>query len=321
MTTSVILLKSYCLNLKRPLLFGLFWKRFDIKYKTFAYETITVTNLPYWLIIKMKPTITKYGSKKGNQWESFYKFNNTEIVTDKNGSKRDDSIQNYFDIIVTKENDTLTVKSLWKQYFHKKYWCKIEFYLDRAIYRPGQTVYYKGMLSKKKMKLVSSQMFWWKLSLKTTIIKNIQNFEVTTNSFGSFFWEFQLPQNGLTSNFTFQAENRTAVKRWTSILGYGEFENSRTRFRVENTNAPNLKLFFEPIKRKSNQSKYSSRRCQIIFGSEYIWFKVKYKISYMVYSVYDNFYREEGSTGGGRQPQMPLASSILILLPMLTNVF
>jgi uncharacterized protein YfaS (alpha-2-macroglobulin family) len=36
---------------------------------------------------------------------------------------------------------------------------KIEFYLDRAIYRPGQTVYYKGMLSKKQMKLVSSQMF------------------------------------------------------------------------------------------------------------------------------------------------------------------
>jgi hypothetical protein len=60
----------------------------------------------------MKPTITKYWSKNGKTNETSIKFNNTEIVTDKNGyasSKRDDSIQNYFDIIVTKENDTLTV--------------------------------------------------------------------------------------------------------------------------------------------------------------------------------------------------------------------
>jgi hypothetical protein len=56
----------------------------------------------------MKPTITKYGSKTEKPMRKLLKFNNTEIVTDKNGSKRDDSIQNYFDIIVTKENDTLT---------------------------------------------------------------------------------------------------------------------------------------------------------------------------------------------------------------------
>jgi hypothetical protein len=36
---------------------------------------------------------------------------------------------------------------------------KVEFYLDRAIYRPGQTVFYKELLFKKKAKLVSSQMF------------------------------------------------------------------------------------------------------------------------------------------------------------------
>jgi hypothetical protein len=54
------------------------------------------------------------------------------------------------------------------------------------------------------------------------------------------------------------------------------FENSELALGLR-IQTPQIWSCFEPIKRElSNQSKYSSRRCrQIIFGSEYIWFKGK----------------------------------------------
>jgi hypothetical protein len=122
------------------------------------------------------------------------------------------------------------------------------------------------------MKLVSSQMFWWKLSLKTTIIKH-PNFEVTT-----FFWFFLgiSASTGANRQFHISSRDRTVKEvnihfgiRW--ILKIQELALG-----LRNTNAPNLKLFWTYKRKLSNQSKYSSRRCrQIIFGSEYIWFKGK----------------------------------------------
>ena len=132
----------------------------DIKNtKAFAYETITVTNLTVLTDYKNETNYYQILDRKTGKpiEKASIKFNNTEIVTDKNGyasSKRDDSIQNYFDIIVTKENDTLTVSNR-NRYenntsYKKSTDAKIEFYLDRAIYRPGQTVYYKGIAFQKK---------------------------------------------------------------------------------------------------------------------------------------------------------------------------
>lgn len=283
----------------------------DIKNtKAFAYETITVTNLTVLTDYKNETNYYQILDRKTGKpiEKASIKFNNTEIVTDKNGyasSKRDDNIQNYFDITVTKENDTLTVSNR-NRYenntsYKKSTDAKIEFYLDRAIYRPGQTVYYKGIAFQKKANETSIvPNVLMKIIVKDNNNKNIQNFEVTTNSFGSFSGEFQLPQNGLTGNFTFQAEEPDSSKKgehpfWDTV----NFENSGTRFRVEEYKRPKFEVVFEPIKEsyQINQNIRVEGSAKSFSGANISDSKVKYKISYMVYSVYDNSYRYRGQGG------------------------
>ncbi|SEA85729.1 Alpha-2-macroglobulin family protein [Flavobacterium gillisiae] len=288
----------------------------DIKNtKAFAYETITVTNLTVLTDYKNETNYYQILDRKTGKpiEKASIKFNNTEIVTDKNGyagSKRDDNIQNYFDIIVTKENDTLTVSNRNRYenntFYKKSTDAKIEFYLDRAIYRPGQTVYYKGIVFQKKAnetRIVPNILM--KIIVKDNNNKNIQNFEVTTNSFGSFSGEFQLPQNGLTGNFTFQAEEPDSSKKgehpfWDTV----NFENSGTRFRVEEYKRPKFEVAFDPIKEsyEVNQKIRVEGFAKSFSGATISDSKVKYRISYMVYSVYDNSYRykgQGGATGSG----------------------
>jgi hypothetical protein len=284
----------------------------DIKNtKAFAYETITVTNLS--LLTNYKNNTDYYqvvDRKTGNPIEkATIKFNNLELTTDKEGyanSERDDDIQNYFDITVAKENDSLIVYNRNRYYNRsnsniKKTDAKIEFYLDRAIYRPGQTVYYKGIVFQKKAnetRIIPNILM--KIIVKDNNNKNIQNFEVTTNSFGSFSGEFKLPQNGLTDNFTFQAEEPDSSKKgehpfWDTV----NFENSGTRFKVEEYKRPKFEVVFDPIKEsyEVNQKIRVEGFAKSFSGANISDSKVKYRISYMIYSVYDNSYRYKGQGG------------------------
>ncbi|MCL2132829.1 MAG: MG2 domain-containing protein, partial [Bacteroidales bacterium] len=83
------------------------------------------------------------------------------------------------------------------------------FFTDRAIYRPGQTVYFKGLVM-----LINEQ------SEKTEIVKNykqkiifynvnyekVAEQEVESNEFGSFAGSFVIPTIGLTGQMRIQAQ-------------------------------------------------------------------------------------------------------------------
>ncbi|MDR0438414.1 MAG: hypothetical protein LBH22_08980 [Bacteroidales bacterium] len=75
-------------------------------------------------------------------------------------------------------------------------------FTDRAIYRPGQTVYFKGILVERQgdeSKIVTN--------MSTTVRlfdanhKEVSAVEVTTNEFGSFSGHFVLPSRGLNGQF------------------------------------------------------------------------------------------------------------------------
>ncbi|MDH6306643.1 uncharacterized protein YfaS (alpha-2-macroglobulin family) [Parabacteroides sp. PF5-5] len=79
---------------------------------------------------------------------------------------------------------------------------------DRGLYRPGQTLYFKGIAYKNDRdnpQVVPNKSF--SVSLRDANYKEISNKTFTSNTFGSFTGEFTLPQQTLTGTFTLQTDN------------------------------------------------------------------------------------------------------------------
>ncbi|MCD4695661.1 MAG: hypothetical protein K8S16_05405, partial [Bacteroidales bacterium] len=104
------------------------------------------------------------------------------------------------------------------------------FFTDRAIYRPGQTVYFKGIVLEKYKNTHEI-----KPGHKTTIefldvnYQKISEIEVVANEYGSFNGSFTAPQGGLNGRMTIK--NQTGSK---SIL-------------VEEYKRPKFEVTFNPV--------------------------------------------------------------------------
>ncbi|WP_313360095.1 alpha-2-macroglobulin family protein, partial [Empedobacter sp.] len=104
----------------------------------------------------------------------------------------------------------------------------VKIFTDRAIYRPGQTVYFKGIyyLSKDKTRNIIPNS---KLTIALYDVNNkeLSKIDLTTNEFGSVNGSFILPSSALTGNFSIRAINED---------GYYSFkveEYKRPKFKVE----------------------------------------------------------------------------------------
>jgi hypothetical protein len=101
------------------------------------------------------------------------------------------------------------------------------FFTDRSIYRPGQTVYFKGIViatNKKENNIVTA--FTTTLFLKNANGENVDSLKLTTNEFGSFSGKFTLPQNVLNGEFQIQDELNNSV-------GFSVEEYKRPKFFVD----------------------------------------------------------------------------------------
>ena len=79
----------------------------------------------------------------------------------------------------------------------------LQLFTDRKIYRPGQTVYFKGIVyesNKNELKTIPNKTCT--ITLRDANYKEVLTQTVTTNSFGSFAGEFLLPQGLLNGQFT-----------------------------------------------------------------------------------------------------------------------
>lgn len=107
---------------------------------------------------------------------------------------------------------------------------KVMFFLDRSLYRPGQTVYYKALLIReeggnppeiipfrKDIEIVLADVNRQKLEASTH----------STNEFGSFSGSFTLPETGLTGQFSL-ATNLTRDRVYFNVEAY-----KRPKFFVE----------------------------------------------------------------------------------------
>ena len=106
------------------------------------------------------------------------------------------------------------------------------FYLDRAIYRPGQVVYFKGLMietdGKKDHDIVTDK--------KTTVTfydansQKITEAEFTTNEYGTFNGKFTIPFGKIGGQY------------------YISNENGSQHFRVEEYKRPKFEVKFDPVK-------------------------------------------------------------------------
>lgn len=103
---------------------------------------------------------------------------------------------------------------------------------DRSLYRPGQTIYVKGIAyeqGKESVRVLEGKTYT--VSLLDVNRKEVAQKEVRTNDFGSFSTEFMLPTSCLNGNFVIQV-NRLAS----------------STVRVEEYKRPTFTLTFNPVK-------------------------------------------------------------------------
>jgi len=99
-------------------------------------------------------------------------------------------------------------------------------FTDRAIYRPGQTVYFKGIVVDKNGNDVKIKPgYQAQVALKNASYKEVSTVEKISNEFGSFHGAFVIPQGGLNGRMTIKCE--------TGSVSFQVEEYKRPTFQVQ----------------------------------------------------------------------------------------
>ncbi|HEY4209698.1 MAG TPA: MG2 domain-containing protein, partial [Puia sp.] len=117
------------------------------------------------------------------------------------------------------------------------------FFTDRSIYRPGQTVYFKGILVTQDFDTHRSKIL---PSFKTRVIlydanrNKLDSLEVTTNDYGSYHGSFRLPSNLLNGQFRIKDDSTVqeqyfSVEEYKRPLFYVSYDTVRGSYQVGDT--------------------------------------------------------------------------------------
>lgn len=137
-----------------------------------------------------------------------------QSLTDKNGEIRFNGVKSGnwtdFSVELTNNNDTLIFRNIYLQPAYRpdaSTSVQLELFTDRAIYRPGQTLYYKGILISRKGQQVKLETHKpVKIKLMDANGREVATAEHRTNRFGSFSGSFVIPAGGLNGNYMLWAE-------------------------------------------------------------------------------------------------------------------
>ncbi len=118
---------------------------------------------------------------------------------------------------------------------------------DRSIYRPGQTIYFKGILIKKKGKqttVVAGEFV--NVVLEDANSKEVASLRLKSNAFGSFSGEFKLPASGITGEYELYADedDESDTKFYDQI---DDFESNPLEVSIEEYKRPTFEVVFKPV--------------------------------------------------------------------------
>jgi hypothetical protein len=133
----------------------------------------------------------------------------------------------------------------------------VQVYLDRHLYRPGQTVYFKAIAIqdyKGRIDVVPNTYF-------TIVVENdeddeIKKFRLKTNEYGSFTEKIELPKN-MVGRFTITVDEDEDPdpKDENSFWDEANFHTYRTNFIVEEYKRPTFEVTFDKIKNEVRLNK------------------------------------------------------------------
>lgn len=165
---------------------------------------------------------------------------------------------------------------------------RIFFFTDRSIYRPGQTIYFKGIGITKDFKTKTEKVFAPKDSIKIFLLDanedEIDSLSFKANEYGSFSGNFKIPQNVLTGRFKIEA---------------AEYDNSQKSFSVEEYKRPKFYVEFEKVKGsyKINDSITITGFTKAYAGNTIDNATVKFTVNRNARYIYDWYWR------GGYRPR------------------
>ncbi|MHB1148154.1 MAG: MG2 domain-containing protein, partial [Lutibacter sp.] len=212
---------------------------------------------------------------------------NENYITDSKGQINFTTKSSYSDVVITinhnKETATFgdyyLIESRKENIEIERTSIKSFLFTDRSIYRPAQTVYYKGIVLKSlknKSKVVANEFVDVTLyNVNREIVKSI---ELKTNDYGSFSGEFILPNNGLTGSYSIEVgKGAKKSELFNSIEG---FNFSSTEILVEEYKRPKFEAEFKPITEtyKINDSVTVNGSAIAFAGSSITDAKVAYRV-------------------------------------------
>ncbi|QQS34847.1 MAG: hypothetical protein IPM56_11310 [Ignavibacteriales bacterium] len=143
-----------------------------------------------------------------------------------------------FKLFFLKDNDRFASDDLYDSYYrfkdqYVKTYTQSMFFTDRSIYRPGQTVYFKGLMYQtngdKEQGVLENHSSV--VSFYDANMQKITDTTLTTNEFGTFNGKFVIPFGKIGGFYTLMVDEKYAA-----------------RFRVEEYKRPKFEVKFEPVK-------------------------------------------------------------------------
>lgn len=271
--------------------------------KAFAYKTLQVSNINY-----VQETESDYDSfhlldrKTGKPIENAVIRNDAFIQkTDSKGFARFELFPrndaNYSNLIFSKDNDTLYT-SYYKGTksdgdIDDNFEAKLMLFFDRAIYRPGEKVLFKGYIfqNKNNVKSVVPNLTL-RVFITDTNGNEVKEFNVQTNEFGSFNGEYEIPKNILTGQFNIRIKKPNNYEVDTKYYNEEEDEHAfwdnvdfnayqTFNFLVEEYKRPTFEITFDEIKENYTigDSVIVKGNAKSLAGSNLTNAKVSYSIS------------------------------------------
>ena len=168
----------------------------------------------------------------------------------------------------SKDDDVLNLEESYSNYTYRNNKSKrkqISWFLDRAIYRPGQTVYFKGLLTEFDLEDIPSILPNEKVEVIFYDVNSqeIEKKTLTTNDFGTINGSFQAPRTGLLGSMRIQ------------VAGLGS-----KYFRVEEYKRPKFEVNFDPVTEsfKIGDEVKISGHAKAFAGSNVDGAKVNYRV-------------------------------------------
>lgn len=176
-------------------------------------------------------------------------------------------------------------------------------FTDRSIYRPGQIVYFKGVLVRKnggQVSIVEGE------KVKITLIdKNhdvIDSLILKSNSYGSFSGEFTLPVNSITGHYLLRLDDD--YDSGSRFYSECELDFDGVSFSVEEYKRPTYQVSFVPMKKPVvlGDTVAVKMRALAFNGSSVSGATVRYKVSRnRLYTKWDPKRRSYGDLYPGEQ--------------------